>query len=105
MQSVEHKTEVIAEATLASHLARFLMRKYRGRRLNDYVSYWKNGYEIDVVAHTPDGLLGFEMKWTEREGAFSQKVGPIKNLVYISKSFYRERKPPVIPLALFLAML
>jgi hypothetical protein len=45
------------------------------------------------------------MKWTDREDAFSLKVGPIKNLVYVSKDFYRERKPSVIPLALFLAML
>jgi len=105
MQPIEHKIEIIVEAVLASHLARFLIRKYGGKRLNDYISYWKNGYEIDVIAHTRDGLFGFEMKWTDREEAFPFKVGPIKNLIYISKEFYREKKPSVIPLALFLAML
>jgi Archaea bacterial proteins of unknown function. len=91
MQPIEHKTEIIGEALLASHLARFLIRKYGGKRLNDYISYWKNGYEIDVIAHTRDGLFGFEMKWTDREEAFPFKVGPIKNLIYISKEFYRKK--------------
>ena len=105
MQGVERKTEVIAEAALASHLARFLSRKYGGRRLSEHLSYWKNGYEIDAVAHTPGGLLGFEMKWSDREDAFAFKAGPIKKLAYISKGFFREKKPQVVPLALFLAML
>lgn len=109
MQAVERKTEVIVEACLASHLARFfLSRKQSGRkRLSDFLSYWKNHYEIDVVVHTPNnGLFGFEMKWSDRPGAFPLKVGPIKNMIYISKGLFREDKTPkIIPLAVFLAML
>jgi predicted AAA+ superfamily ATPase len=105
MQRMERKTEVIAESVLASHIARLLSRKQGGKRLNDHVSYWKNGYEIDVVAHTRHGLVGFEMKWSDRESAFPFRAGSIKSLRYISKNFFREKKPEVIPLALFLAML
>jgi len=105
MQQVEHKNDVIAEAVLATHIARFLASKYEARRVNDYVGYWKNGYEIDVVALTKKGLCGFEMKWSDRKAAFEFKAGPIKNLVYISKNTFREEKPAVIPLALILSML
>ncbi|MBI5036221.1 ATP-binding protein [Candidatus Micrarchaeota archaeon] len=106
LQPIAHKTEVIAEATLAEHVARFLLKKYGGRRLNDYVSYWRNGYEIDVIAHTREGgLRGFEMKLTDRRQSFAQKVGPIKNLVYVSKTFFNEKNPTAIPLAVLLAML
>lgn len=104
MQPVERKSEVIVEACLACHVARFLSEKHGGKRLGDYVSYWKNGYEIDVVAHAQGGLSGFEIKWTDRQKAFALKVGPIKNLTYLSKNVFKE-KPPTIPLALFLAML
>jgi hypothetical protein len=69
------------------------------------VGYWKNGYEIDVVAQTKIGLPGFEMKWSDRKDAFEFKTGPIKNLVYISKNTFREETPSVIPLALLLSML
>lgn len=105
MQKIERKTEVLAEACLAAHLARFLAGKYGGRRLSDHLSYWRDGYEIDAVAHTPAGLAGFEMKWTDRGDAFPFKAGPIKNLAYVSKGFFRQKKPEVIPLALLLAML
>jgi len=105
MQRIEHKTEVIAEALLASHLARFLAHKYGGKRLNDYLSYWKNSHEIDAVAHLPHGLVGFEMKWSDREAAFPFKTGPVKNLVYVSKSLYRNKRPMIIPLPLLLAMM
>jgi len=105
MQQVERKTEVIAEAALASHLARFLLRKYGGKRLNEHLSYWKNSHEIDAVAHTRKGLIGFEMKWSDRKDAFAFRVGPIKKFHYVSKGTYREEKPQVIPLALLLAVL
>lgn len=105
MQTVERKTEVIAEACLASHLARFLFKKYGGWRLGDYLSYWKNDHEIDTVAHTKKGLLGFEMKWSNREAAFKPVPGPIKKTVYVSKNFFRKSPPEAIPLALFLSML
>lgn len=105
MQQVEHKEDVIAEAVLATHIARFLAAKYGAYRVNDYVGYWKNGYEIDVVAQTKKGLSGFEMKWSDRKGAFEFKAGPIKNQVYISKNTFREGRPLVIPLAVLLSML
>jgi predicted AAA+ superfamily ATPase len=104
MQAVSRKTEVIAEATLASHLARFLATKYKGKRFSDYVSYWKNGYEIDSVVHEKDKLIGFEMKWSDRKNAFPFRVGPM-DLIYVSKGTYREEKPGVVPLAVFLAVL
>lgn len=107
MQAIERKTEVLAEACLVSHLARFIAGKNpMGKRLGDYISYWKNGYELDAVAHTQDGLLGFEMKWSDREDAFPLRMGgPIKEITYLSKTRFRETSPSVIPLSLFLAML
>ncbi len=104
MQPIEHKTEVLVEACLACHVARFLARKHGGKRLGDYVSYWRNNYEIDVVAHAQGKLSGFEVKWSDKQNEFTFKIGPIKNLTYLSKNTFKE-KPRVIPLALFLAML
>ena len=105
MQPLERKNEVVAEACVAAHVARFLAKRQRGKRLSDFVSYWKNGYEIDAVAHAAGELLGFEIKWSDREASFPFKVGPIKKLTYLSKGFFREKKPSVVPLALFLSML
>ena len=59
------KNEVIAEACVATHVARFLLEKQGGGGSAILISYWKNGYEIDVVAHTNKGLLGFEIKWSD----------------------------------------
>lgn len=105
MQPIAHKTDVIAESALAVHVARFLMRKSGGRRLSDYVSYWKNGSEIDVLAHTGGALVGLEMKWSDREAGFGFKAGPVKDFAYVSKSFFRSERPHVVPLAVFLARL
>ncbi len=105
MQPLERKSEMLAESMLAVHLARFLQKTTGTRRLGEQVAYWKNGHEIDVVARTPDGLAGFEMKWTDRESEFGARIGPIRNLTYVSRGFWRGRKPAVIPLALLLASL
>jgi len=69
------------------------------------VAYWRNGHEVDVVAQSKDGLAGFEMKWSDKKTAFPYKVGPVKNVTYISRSYFNERNPAVVPLAIFLAML
>lgn len=103
LQRIERKIETMVEACLAVHLARFLAKKYKTKRLNDAVSYWKNGFEIDVVTHG-NGLSGFEMKWSNRKENFKPKVGPVKNLTYVSKSLYLD-KPLTIPLPLLLAAL
>lgn len=105
LERVHNKTEVIVESMLAVHIARHLFKKNKARRFNDVVSYWKNGSEVDVVAHTGHGVVGFEMKWSDQEKVFTRKAGPIKPLIYVSKTFFRENPPPVIPLALLLACL
>ncbi len=105
LQSVKNKTEAMVEAVLAVHVARFLLKKNQGRRFNDYVSYWKNGSEVDVVAYINGELAGFEMKWTDHKKEFCQKVLPIKPFIYVSKTTFRQDPPPIIPLALFLARL
>ncbi|HII54006.1 ATPase [Candidatus Micrarchaeota archaeon CG_4_10_14_0_2_um_filter_49_7] len=105
LQKIERKTDVLAEACLAYHIARHLTAKYRARRLSERVAYWRNGHEVDVVAQSKDGLAGFEMKWSDKKTAFPYKVGPVKNVTYISRSYFNERNPAVVPLAIFLAML
>ena len=102
LQKIERKTETIVEACLAVHLARFLALKHKAKRLNDAVSYWRNGTEIDVVVHN-NGLHGFEMKWSNRRQSFAFKKGPIKT-TYVSKGIYLENAL-TIPLPLLLAAL
>lgn len=105
MQPVERKGELMAESCLAAHIARFLSEKQGGSRLGEHVSYWKNGSEVDVVAHTKEGIYGFEMKWSGREKSFPVKIGPIKRVAYVSSGLLRGGRQPVYPLALLLAML
>ncbi len=105
MQPLEWKGELMAESCLATHMARFLSDRQGGNRLGEHVSYWKNGSEVDVVAHTKGGLYGFEMKWSGREKSFPVKIGPIKKMAYVSSGLLRGGRQPVYPLALLLAML
>lgn len=89
---------MIAEAIVASHIARF---SPRGGELGENVFYWRNRKEVDVVVKS-DGLKGFEVKWGERVGAKRIIVGKMKQLTTLSKSTFRE-KPQVIPISAFLA--
>ena len=105
LQPLQNKAELLAESCLSAHLARFLLAAQGGRRLSDNLSYWRNGHELDAVAHTRDGLLGFESKWSDRKGYFKPRVGPIKGVTYVSRGTFKEGRSATIPLALFLAML
>lgn len=87
----------IAEATVASHLARFSLRG----ELGENIFYWRNGAEVDVVVES-NGLKGFEVKWGEKAEAKRVMIGRMKQFAVLSKGAFRE-KPLMVPVSALLA--
>jgi len=82
---------VVVKATVATHLA----RKYE-------VSYWKNRWEIDVVARDEKHAIGFEVKWREKPRKTSAKTGKISHIITLTKNHFNRSKL-MTPVSLFLA--
>ena len=84
---------IIIENIVGFHLA----RKYD-------VFYWKNKQEIDVIVRSED-LNGFEVKWKEKVGDYSQlRIGKLRNVFCLTKDEINKDKN-ILPTSLFLSLI
>jgi len=102
ISDIKNKNEIIIESAVASAIAGYCT-KQTDKRINENVFYWKNGYEIDVVANIGKELVGFEVKWGKVKG--TNKVGKIKKVIYISKDELSLENNLIIPAYIFLALI
>ncbi len=89
--SVKNKESILAESIAAMHLARMFGETY----------YWRNHTEIDIIVQIKNKLVGFEVKWQEKESL-------IKKPTQLSAFYTLTKKECTgnnIPLSIFLSML
>ncbi len=101
MVRIKNKESAIAESLVATHLARYLTKKYNTTLLDENLGYWKNSSEVDVILNEKV-LKGFEIKWAEK--FIIKQPKNLKEFVVISKNKF-SKKPPTIPLSVFLSIL
>ncbi len=102
LSSLKNKEEILAESLLATHMARYYAKRFGTASIDEGVFYWRNSTEVDVILNLGGKLAGFEAKWTDNFEY--EKPEALKEYVIASRARF-SAKPPLIPLAVLLAML
>jgi len=91
---------VIVEGVAAAHISRAV----GGTNKVGEIYYWANGTEVDVLARTEEGILGFEVKWGEKAEERRLIIGKMKDVFVLTKSSFDVKKK-ILPISAFLAIL
>lgn len=102
MMKLKNKKNILAESLVATHLARYMAKKYKTVMLDENLFFWRNSTEVDVVLNEKRRLKGFEVKWTDKIDVKQPKH--LKDFVVVSKNKFSV-KPLIIPSSVFLAIL
>ncbi len=88
---IKNKESILVESIAAMHIARIFKEAY----------YWRNHTEIDIIVQEKNKLIGFEVKWQEKENII-KKPSQLSDFYTLTKKEYDHKN---IPLSILLSML
>ena len=102
-------TPSLVESVAVVHFARFFLKQCMpaGRSFSDFVYYWKNKKETDIIVKTEESILAAEVKYQNeiKKHDFASLYHFGKGVIISKDTLIHDDKYPVIPVHLVLSLL
>ena len=101
-------TPSLVESVAVVHFARFLFKRMpAGRSLSDFVYYWKNKKETDIIVRTEESIFAAEVKYQNKitKDDFASLYHFRKGIIISKDTLIHDDKYPVIPIHLALCLI